>query len=239
MTPVAFSGYLPVLGFVKERPVRGEQPLRVYIESDGIPYIGRRASSDPTPHDPIALRLAAADPSASVLYLGRPCQFVTGRVAGCHPTFWTLARYSDPVVDVLDKAIDKAKAGTGAQEVLLLGYSGGGTIAALLAARRKDVVGFVTIASPMDHKAWMRWKGGDALIDSLNPIDKASILAGIPQWHLMGGRDRNVPPRFNAPYMKALGKEAPATLRVEQSYDHECCWAQSWPRLLRSKDFPG
>ena len=52
-------------------------PLFVYVEGDGLACLDARTpSSDPTPADPVALRLAAADPGAAVLYIGRPCQFL-------------------------------------------------------------------------------------------------------------------------------------------------------------------
>ncbi len=51
----------------------------VYIEGDGRAYVNRRTpSNDPTPGNPMALRLALADPSLRVLYLGRPCQYTRG-----------------------------------------------------------------------------------------------------------------------------------------------------------------
>lgn len=63
------------------RPGTGDV-LRVYIEGDGHAWQSRtRPSADPTPHNPVGLRLALADPSpAPLLYLARPCQYARGEV---------------------------------------------------------------------------------------------------------------------------------------------------------------
>jgi hypothetical protein len=52
--------------------------LHVYIEGDGFAWKSRtQPSNDPTPNNPTGLKLAAADANANVLYLARPCQFIT------------------------------------------------------------------------------------------------------------------------------------------------------------------
>ena len=57
--------------------------LRVYIEGDGFAWVNRTTpSDDPTPRNPLGLKLAAADPSPNVLYLARPCQYVGLQSAG-------------------------------------------------------------------------------------------------------------------------------------------------------------
>lgn len=66
--------------------------LRVYIEGDGHAWESRtRPSTNPTPRNPVALRLAMADPGAdTVLYLARPCQYVQGEDRRqCSNRYWT------------------------------------------------------------------------------------------------------------------------------------------------------
>lgn len=49
--------------------------LVIYIEGDGLAWRTRNTpSTDPTPLEPVALRLAAADDAPSVAWLARPCQ---------------------------------------------------------------------------------------------------------------------------------------------------------------------
>lgn len=56
-------------------------PLFVYIEGDGLAYLDARTpSTDPTPADPLALRLAAADPGPAGPT--RVARCATGRPAG-------------------------------------------------------------------------------------------------------------------------------------------------------------
>ena len=80
-TKVAATGF--VLVAYQRFNVPGA-PLTVYIEGDGYAWKTRRSlSNDPTPTDPIALRLALQDPAANLVYLARPCQYV--ETAGYRP----------------------------------------------------------------------------------------------------------------------------------------------------------
>ena len=58
-------------------PVDGPvDEVHVYIEGDGYAWATTTdPSDDPTPINPLALRLAAVDDAPNVLYLARPCQF--------------------------------------------------------------------------------------------------------------------------------------------------------------------
>lgn len=81
-------------------------------------------STDPTPTDPLALKLALAHPEGQAVYLARPCQFTgTDR---CARKYWTDTRFSVEVVRAMNLAIDQLKARFSAQEIELVGYSGGG-----------------------------------------------------------------------------------------------------------------
>ena len=86
---VVAAGRFDLLAYRRLAPGDGDR-LVVYIEGDGLAWINRgQISEDPTPTDPVALRLAARDDAASVLYLARPCQFVTGSEArNCAPRYW-------------------------------------------------------------------------------------------------------------------------------------------------------
>lgn len=137
------------------RPGTGDV-LRVYIEGDGHAWQSRtRPSADPTPHNPVGLRLALADPSpAPLLYLARPCQYARGEVLRhCATRYWTSARLSEEVISSLDAAVSAAKAHSGARHVALVGFSGGGGAAALLAARRRDVVFLGSVAGNLHLSA--------------------------------------------------------------------------------------
>lgn len=208
-------------------------PLTVYVEGDGFAWITpTRLSDDPTPRQPIALALAAADPAANVVYVARPCQFVTGRHRrNCDPAYWSSARFAEEVVAAMDKVVEHFLAAGGTKGVKLVGYSGGGAVAVLLAARRGDVRQLVTVAGVLDTRVWTDLDGSTPLVHSLNPADVAQQVAGIPQVHFVGAKDEVVP----AAVARAYAARSPAArrpeVRVVPGQGHECCWAESWPSL--------
>lgn len=203
--------------------------LVVFIDGDGSPWIegGRRISADPTPRAPLALSLALETPG-SVLYLGRPCYFALQRQPVCAPALWTSRRYSPEVVAALVAAASRYAAVQHFRRVLLVGYSGGGTLAALMARTLPDVVGLVTIAGNLDPVAWARWHGYLPLTGSLDPVLEPPPR-GLPQWHLVGGSDANVPYRVVDRYFK---REPDARIRRYPGFGHVCCWVRVWPAAL-------
>lgn len=205
-----------------------DEPLTVYIEGDGFAWLDAATpSTDPTPRDPLALRLALAQPGGNAAYLARPCQYVDAEQGGCPQRYWTEGRFAPEVIAASDRALDRLKAQTGARRLTLVGYSGGGAVAALLAARREDVERLVTVAGNLDHRAWTRHHRIAPLVGSLNAADEAIRLAHLPQTHFVGGRDRVIP--------LALAQEWPLVLRqkirVIPAEDHACCWPEHWTRL--------
>lgn len=211
-----------------------DSTLAIFIEGDGQGYITRsEVSPDPTPDRPTALEIAVRHPAANVLYLARPCQYVEGgRRRGCEPLYWTSGRFAPEMVATLDQAIDQFMVARSMRRVTLYGYSGGGTMAALLAARRKDVAGLVTMAAVLDHQVWTSHFGDSPLRYSLNPVDDAATLRGIPQRHFVGQRDTTVPLFVVQSYLRRTGLNDSAVTIVPRA-DHSCCWADLWPELAR------
>lgn len=208
-------------------------PLSVYIEGDGFAWITpTRLSDDPTPRHALALALAAADPAANVVYIARPCQFVTGQHRrNCHPAYWSSARFADEVVAAVDKAIDQYLVASGASGVRLAGYSGGGAVVVLLAARRQDVRELVTVAGVLDTRVWTELDGSTPLVHSLNPADVAERVAGIHQVHFVGAKDEVVPAAVARAYVARFPAGRRPEVRVVPDQGHECCWAERWPSL--------
>lgn len=220
---------LPSAAAVRESPAPG--PTWVYIEGDGHAWLSRTLPSrDPTPRDPIGLRLALAPQEASVIYLGRPCQFVYTH-DGCPVASWTTERYSAATVAALDHMLDRALSGTSPGGIILVGYSGGGVIATLLAARRKDVRGLITVAANLDVAMWTTHHGVTPLAGSLDPANEASALAHVPQVHFVGGKDMVVPPSVVEAFVAKLPPGTPVHLHIEPGFDHRCCWSLEWSRL--------
>jgi len=217
--------------------------LTVYIEGDGHAWKRPTTpSSDPTPHDPIGLKLALKDPGTSVLYIARPCQFSNDRGGlACNSKHWTTHRYSEEVVNatrqVIESAIsdhwdsvpDYVRPGVG-----LIGYSGGGTLAALVAAHRADISWLVTVAANLDHETWTKGHGVTPLTGSLNPVEFADQLARVPQLHLRGEQDAVVPAAVVENFVDRVRSSGAEHVRVQviPTFQHGCCWDAIWPGPL-------
>lgn len=206
-------------------------PLAIYLEGDGMAYVApTRPSADPTPDDPLALRLALAHSGGPAAYLARPCQYVM--TSGCAVALWTSHRYSPQVLEAMGRAIDVLKSRAGATRLILVGYSGGGALAVLLAASRDDVAGLVTVAANLDLSLWTSLQGLTPLRGSLDPAAVAQKVASIPQVHFVGGRDRVVPPQVAEAFLDRSGDGDHSRLARTASFDHICCWVDAWPSLL-------
>lgn len=212
------------------RGAGGEAVLPVYIEGDGAPWPSMfRPPRDPTPPKPLALALAARDAAPAAAYLGRPCQYLDAAPRrDCDVAYWSSRRFAPEVVDAMDRAVSRLKQRAGAQRVRLVGHSGGGVIAVLLAMRRDDVAGLITVAAPLSLSAWTAAHGLSALERALDPLDQAAAPpAGSV--HFAGGRDEVVPPAIIEGFVRRRG----GRLEVLAEFDHDCCWARDWPILLR------
>ncbi|MBU1365507.1 MAG: alpha/beta hydrolase [Gammaproteobacteria bacterium] len=206
--------------------------LTVYVEGDGLAWLSpSQPSSDPTPRDPLALRLALAQPEGNAAYLARPCQFQPADSPGCSGIYWTESRFASEVVAATNSAIDTLKARTGAKKITLVGYSGGGAVAALVAARRGDVERLITVAGNLNHRAWTSHHRVHPLNGSLNPADEADALSRIWQWHWLGGRDKTIPPGLGQDFANLFAGRSKPVVRIEPEFDHSCCWVEKWPML--------
>ena len=206
------------------------QTLTVYIESDGAPWrVPDEPPFDPTPHKPMVLQMAAADPGGAVAYLGRPCQYLTpSALAQCDPALWMLGRFSEDAVKATNAALSAMKTRAQASSINLVGYSGGGAMAALVAARRDDINCLVTIAAPMDTDAWTSAIGVSRLSYSLNPADHVEKLGPLRQTHFRGRKDTLVPP---ATSRRFLTQVPGARVVDKEDFDHQCCWKEDWKEL--------
>lgn len=208
--------------------------LSIYLEGDGLAWLSRsRPSSDPTPLHALGLQLALAQPEGTAAYVARPCQFIANQAA-CSRRYWTDARFAPEVVASLNDAVSQLKARFRAKQLVLVGYSGGGAIALLLAARRDDVQRVITVAGNLDPHAWATHHRLTALSASLSPADQRDAMASVPQQHLVGEQDTIVPPELAQAFVAGYAPGSPFSLRVLPRHDHACCWAAEWPTLWRS-----
>ena len=214
-------------------PTSDESVLTVYIEGDGLAWRTRSTpSSDPTPTNPIGLKLALAHPSGNAVYLARPCQYVGGAAArGCSKTYWTNKRFAKEVIEASDEALTTLKLKFGARHLQLVGYSGGGAVAALLAAKRDDVIRLVTVAGNLDHQAWTDANHISHLEGSLNPADYWQALTKIQQVHFVGENDLIIGTVVAASYRQNFSDPHQIKIITLPNIDHHCCWVEQWPTL--------
>ena len=197
----------------------------VFIEGDGRPWAvgGMLPARDPTPRDALAFDLMLATP-ARTYYLTRPCYFGTWSET-CTAETWTSGRYSDAVIGSLAEAIVTTTDPN--RPLILVGYSGGGALAVLLATRLESVDGIVTVAGLLDTDAWTSHHRYEPLDGSLNP---AAVMPDVVQLHLHGASDAVVPIEQTR---RVVAETSNASLRVFDEYDHVCCWRRDWPEIWR------
>ncbi|MFC4310369.1 alpha/beta fold hydrolase [Steroidobacter flavus] len=199
--------------------------LTLFLESDGIPWLGRTPSNDPTTREPVALEMLMRSP-APAAYVTRPC-YNGLRSDKCHFELWTGARYSTEVVESMVATVREVQRRVGAKNIALVGYSGGGALAVLIAERLEDVASVVTIGANLDTDAWTDHHKYLRLSQSLNPAlsDKPHPW---PELHLRGANDLVVPPSTTERYFARYPRAQQRTL---EGFDHVCCWVRDWPSI--------
>ncbi len=212
-------------------------PLHVYLEGDGRAWVSRtHAARNPSPRNPVGLRLAVHEPGENVMYIARPCQYVSfEKNPQCNYTYWTSRRFAPEVIDSVSAVIDLGKKKARAGKLDIIGYSGGGAVAVLLAARRSDVRSIRTVAGNLDHKVWNRHHGNNPLNGSLNAADVAGKVAGIPQIHYIGAMDKNMGAFVAASFLSKAGPRACIKLQMVPGVSHSKGWEQAWSGLIREQ----
>lgn len=240
-TNAGFSGFsiqtdgFRLAGF--SRIVKPISDLTIYIEGDGLAWLDRyTVSSNPTPKNPVALKLAILDPNNGVVYLGRPCQYVNLKTEkNCNSKYWTSHRFAEQIIDSYQQAIDTLLKTYKANGAHLVGFSGGGAIAALVAAKRKDILSLRTVAGNLDHIALSKHHRASILKGSLNPITVAASTNTIPQIHYSGGRDEIVPEWIANSFSTAANGKTCSQSQTLPTASHSSGWENAWNKLIRAK----
>lgn len=234
------------------QPISTESPTTYwYIEGDGNAYLDMQtASPDPTPIRPTAYLLARQDFHPHVIYVGRPCQY-EGRSIDeicTDDKWWTDGRFSEEVIESINKlitkvnslnsqlnnknqmtnSVDKEKSAN-----YLTGFSGGGGVAALVAARRSDVVALRTVAGNLDTDVFSRIHGVTPMNQSMNPALVASRLNMIPQLHFVGAGDEIVPAAIAQSYIQSAGDRQCIRVIEIPHATHQEGWVEQWAALSK------
>ncbi|MDQ1340836.1 MAG: hypothetical protein QG567_1994 [Campylobacterota bacterium] len=203
-----------------------KKTMRIYIEGDGLSWISRtRISDDPTPINPITAKLMSVDKAKCKAYLARPCQYIQDK--NCTQAYWSNRRFSLEIIQSYNQALDWLKTSNNIDSFVLIGYSGGGAIATLLAATRNDVKKLVTIAGNLDTQLWTDIHNIEPLKDSLNPADFTKNLQNTQQLHLVGKNDLVMPKEvFQSYYSRFYTPE-----NISYYECQECTHTQGWELL--------
>lgn len=217
LEPQGFVEHLPVGMPVKVwvRPAQlaaepaqeARLPSLVVIESDGADWGagGLLPPANPTPHRAVGAEIAlvlSRGFRGEVIYLARHCQFIGQALPAfdmhCREnSLWTNGRFGASIVrDFLHilSTLPGRDGATSRSKWILTGFSGGGTVAALLATELSEVQCLVTFAAPLDIEAWIGLHGLSPLDRSLNPADRIPVLETVTEkafW--FGERDYRVP----------------------------------------------
>jgi len=200
----------------------------IYIEGDGLAWLDKyRKSMNPTPPDPLALHLAAADKNVNVIYVARPCQYTgwNGN-GGCPDIYWTTGSAAPEVIAAYNQALDDIKTRYRMTGFNLVGYSGGAAIAVLVAAGRQDILSLRTVAGNTDYAAFTSVHEVSPMQDSIDPISAAPAIAHIPQQHFIGEKAI-----FDG-WKQASGTSPCVHSTIVPDNTHDKGWAEKWPDLL-------
>lgn len=212
------------------------QPLHLYIEGDGRSWISRhQISTDPTPLNPLALKLALLDTAPNVVYLARPCQYTPHKTdPACQQNVWSFDRFSPRIIHSMNEALNILKRQTHTKGFHLIGFSGGASIAALLAEQRQDVLSLRTVAGDLNHQALSHYHRTTPLANALNPMTQANKLHQLPQQHFVGANDRVVPSFIAEQFTQRVNHVGGhcAKTTVLSNVDHQKGWVERWPDLL-------
>ncbi|MFN5351988.1 MAG: alpha/beta hydrolase [Alphaproteobacteria bacterium] len=221
--------------YTESKIINRAKPVNIYLEGDGFAWENiNKLSTNPTPTDPVALKLAISDNSSNnILYLARPCQYTKDSL--CDSKYWSGARFSKEVILSINSAIDSflLQNGLVKNSVNLIGYSGGGAVATLLGALRIDIASIRTVAGNLDHSLVNNIHKVTQLDDSLNPAVIAEKISTIPQIHFTSKKDAIVPPFVAGEFARDSGNTACVRIYELDKPTHSDGWNELWQQLVK------
>lgn len=200
-------------------------PYVFYIEGDGRVATKTGISPDPTPKRPVLVNLMLLDKRPNIIYIARPCQYSKSLNPKCNNnSYWTSKRFAEEVVENINQVINQVSKG---KKFSLVGYSGGGGIAVLIASRNQNVLDIITIGGNLDINKFTSYHRSLAMSGSINPISYAEKIKFIPQMHLSGELDRIVPPFIAEEYVEKSHSIC-VKHQIIQGATHSRNWEQFW-----------
>jgi len=202
------------------------QFLFAFIAGDGRSWIrAGRVSADPTPTRALAIELMRRADSCGFV-ISRPCSFGLVEIdPSCEPSVWTTRRYSEDVI--------RSTAGVISQELgsrrglILVGVSGGGRIAAHVAARMPEVDAVVTLGTNLDLPGWLDHHGYTREILSYSAPIPGALRSGLISLHVVGTEDAVSPPELTRAWLE--NRPQGESLLELEGVDHGEGWIDAWP----------
>lgn len=176
----------------------------------------------------VALDMAHTQPEGVSMFIQWPCQQISADNSECKSIFAVDKRFDPVVLWSMSDAIDQLKRKTTINQIILVGYGDGGLMASLIAARRHDVVGLVTVATPFDLPVM---DGQTILSDE---VIREHHFVSLPQIHLVGSDDKNVQATATQQFLHAFPASDQRLLIEEKGFTHDCCWADQWPDIWKN-----
>ena len=173
------------------------------------------------------------DNKITTAYIARPCQYKKNEK--CTPDTWTFSRYSNEAVQATNEAVDKIKDSGPYQQIQLVGFSGGATIALLLSTLRKDITSIRTIAGNLDPAYTNALHKVSPMPNALNPTNKSEQLQYIPQWHFIGAKDPIITKAILSHYLSSFKNKKCISSSIIENASHNNGWMERWPELLEYK----
>ena len=218
--------------FSYEDTSKCQDTMSIYIEGDGFAWeTSSIISTNPTPINPMALKLMTQDTSHCKVYIARPCQYVDDTI--CRDRYWTSHRFSKKIIYSYIELLGNLKKKYKVKTFKLYGYSGGGAIATLTTANRDDIIQLVTIAGNLDTDLWTKKHYLTPLKGSLNPANFTKELVNIKQIHLIGANDTNIDKSIFISYRSKFFDKSNIQSIIYKNFTHNCCWSKKWKKILK------
>ena len=180
--------------------INNNKKVVVYIEGDGLSWIDRfTPSSDPTPKNPLAFKLAKLDQNQNVVYLARPCQYIQNN--RCQREIWTKLQYSNEIMANYTNILKELK--NKHSEVHLVGYSGGSVIAMYQASIKElNIKSIRTVAGNIKPGEFTQLLNISPYRTSLNLNAIENNIRSISQSHFYGTKDKVIPKELYTNYQE-------------------------------------
>ena len=206
--------------------ITNDKKLTIYIEGDGASWVDRfTASSNPTPTNPLAFKLALKDKGENTIYLARPCQYEWSD--NCNKDIWTISQYSSNVLNSYKEIINYLSKSY--KEIHLVGYSGGAGIVMYLASIENESVKSIrTIAGNINHNELSKILNISRLKKSVNFYSIEKKVKKIPQIHYYGLKDKTVPNELQISYAERNLGNSCVTIQSVSKVSHDEGWLDFW-----------